>query len=486
MFKVMIVEDEPPIMRMIKTTLENVNSEFSVQKCCINGKEAVSALENEHFDLVITDIKMPIMNGIELSAWIYENRPSVKVVLLSGYRDFEYARKALEYKVFDYLPKPVSEKKIKELTDHLCEEFKKTRTSSENWTDEHYTTIVLACAGSYLLYGADVTLPGEQFWTDEIIEEFADKYLLTSENYIYFNSNSQSERYLVLDGSVLPRSEELVRNLYELLNRGDLPITVVYKTGVKYKDMSATLPLLREQLIKRLVLGKSQLILCDSKAECFEHIGAAYSKEDVDVVTNAIKSGKSDIARERLTKILEVMRENDCSQEEILTLLTVITDNYTLNYHGDFRRKNSSVKRELATAVAGFTSYEALANDIISILMTLYSGVIVSDRYEQLADDIENYIKENYNKNITSEVLASEFGFVPSYISRIFKRCKGCSPSEYIISYRISLAKKIIMESPDIRIKEVAYMVGFKESYYFSKTFKRETGVWPTEFAQRK
>ena len=80
MFKVLIAEDEPPIMRMIKSTLESVDSDFKVTECCINGKNAVEKLKNEDFDIVITDIKMPIMNGLEATRIIREEgRPgSVK------------------------------------------------------------------------------------------------------------------------------------------------------------------------------------------------------------------------------------------------------------------------------------------------------------------------------------------------------------------------------------------------------------------------
>ncbi|MBQ7500516.1 MAG: helix-turn-helix transcriptional regulator, partial [Clostridia bacterium] len=77
-----------------------------------------------------------------------------------------------------------------------------------------------------------------------------------------------------------------------------------------------------------------------------------------------------------------------------------------------------------------------------------------------------------------------EFGFVPSYISRIFKRNKGVSPNEFLSRYRIGLARKMLDEDPDMKIKELALNVGFKEPYYFSKTFKRETGLWPTEYVR--
>jgi YesN/AraC family two-component response regulator len=483
MFKVMLVEDEPPIMRMIKSVIENSSPDFVVTKCCINGKAAVEALTEEDFDVVITDIKMPIMSGVELAGWIYHNKPETTVVIVSGYQDFEYARKALEYKVFDYLLKPISKEKVKELTDRIKKEF--GGKAHFEHSDDRNTVIILACAGAYLLYGSEVLLPGERFWTDEVIENFMNENLEKSEGYIFFNTNMQSERFVVLESECVARQEELVNRLYNKLIGRELPITIVYKKGVKFKDAGKTFSVLRDQLIKRLILDKSQIICCDEVSETYENIGEPYSKHDIEIITAAIKNGNAEEVSKKIKEVFSTMREADCTQEEINNFLNIILDTYTLNYPKKIQRKNTSVKHEFVNAIAGFVSYEDFTEDIVSILMTLKSDTNQTDRYAQLADNIEEYLIKNYNKNITNDTLAKEFGFVPSYISRLFKRQKGVSPNEYLIQYRIELAKKLILENSDMRIKEIAEMVGFKESYYFSKTFKRKTGVWPTEFGKQ-
>ena len=189
--------------------------------------------------------------------------------------------------------------------------------------------------------------------------------------------------------------------------------------------------------------------------------------------------------KNKLIAVMNNMMSSDCTQEEINGFLNIILDTYTLNYPNHMKRKNTSVKKEFVNALASFVSYDAFIADIISILATLRNDKRDPDRYEQLANEVEEYLINNYNKNITSDVLSKEFGFVPSYISRLFKRQKGVSPNEYVTKYRIEKAKKLIEENNDLRIKDIADAVGFKESYYFSKTFKRETGMWPTEYSAR-
>ena len=483
MFKVMVVEDEPPIMRTVKNTFESVDSDFVVTRCEPNGKSAIEALMQEDFDIVITDIKMPMVTGTELAGWIYENKPETMVIILSGYSDFEYAHKALEYKVFDYLLKPVSRDKVREVTERIRKELCK-KTDNKAPDNEQSTVVILACAGAYLLYGSEVMLPGERFWSDERIEGFMNDNLAADESYIFFNTNIQSERFVVVQSVSEQRQEEIVGKLFESFETGELPVTVMYKKGVRFGDAGQTFPILREQLIKSLVLGKSQIICCDEVSESYENIEQPYSRQNIDEIVSLIRHKKTDEVREKLTDMLNLMRENKCTQEEINGLLNIILDTYMLTYPKHMERKNTSVKREFANALAGFVSYEALIEDIVSILMTFRSDTKNPDRYAELADSVEEYLVKNYNKNITNNILAKEFGFVPSYISRIFKRQKGSSPNEYLTHYRIELAKKLILENPEMRVKDIADMIGFKEAYYFSKTFKRETGMWPTEFGK--
>lgn len=483
MFKVMIVEDEPPIARTVKAVLEKTDADFKVGKSCTGGKAAVKALEKEDFDIVITDIKMAAMTGLELAGWISKNKPDTLVIILSGYSDFEYARKALEYKVFDYLLKPVSKEKIYELTKRIKAELGSKKAEEEKEGGEQNTAIVLACAGSYLLYGSEVMMPGENFWTDEKIEEFMDRNLKDGEEYISFNNNLPSERFFVIESETLSRQEEIIKKLYDCMKIYSLPVTIVYKTDVQMRNTGGSLPLLREQLIKRLIPGKPQLICLNDLADAYTNIEQPYSKRDIEEIIISIKSGDNANVRAKLKRLFEIMENADCTQEEYNGLFNIILDTYMLNYPENRQRKNTSVKHEFINALAGFVSFSGLVDDITSILMSLKCDEKNKDSYVLLADSVEAYLIRNYNKNITSEVLSKEFGFVPSYISRIFKRQKGLSPNEYMTKYRIELAKKLIEKDPGMKIKEVAEAVGFNEAYYFSKTFKRETGMWPTEYS---
>ncbi len=109
MIKVMIVDDEPFIRQGIRILINWEQYGFEICGEASNGYEAITLLENEEYDLIITDIRMPQMDGLELIAYTYKNiSKEIRFILLSGFYDFEYAKKAIKYEVADYILKTCS------------------------------------------------------------------------------------------------------------------------------------------------------------------------------------------------------------------------------------------------------------------------------------------------------------------------------------------------------------------------------------------
>ncbi|QQK07790.1 response regulator [Miniphocaeibacter halophilus] len=132
MLNLLIVEDEE-ILRIGLTSYMNwENLGYIVKGQASNGKEALNVLENEDIDVVITDIRMPLMTGIELSEIIHEKYPLIKIVIVSGYDDFEYARSALRFGVVDYLLKPINLKKLDSTMTKIREQFNKEKKKLKN------------------------------------------------------------------------------------------------------------------------------------------------------------------------------------------------------------------------------------------------------------------------------------------------------------------------------------------------------------------
>lgn len=118
--KALIVEDEPLMREYLWRNLERIHNAWKATACAKDGLEAIEILRHHSFDLVITDIRMPRCDGLELASYINDNYPGTAVVILSGHDEFEYARSALQKGVSDYLLKPLDDKALNALLDRLA------------------------------------------------------------------------------------------------------------------------------------------------------------------------------------------------------------------------------------------------------------------------------------------------------------------------------------------------------------------------------
>lgn len=104
---------------------------------------------------------------------------------------------------------------------------------------------------------------------------------------------------------------------------------------------------------------------------------------------------------------------------------------------------------------------------------------------EQTMEFVENYIRENFRQEITLGNVAEKIGFTPDYLSKLFKKYKQESPVKYISRLRIEEAKKLLIEKPHFEVKKIGEMVGYFDQYYFSRAFKAQVGVYPTEYRKK-
>lgn len=127
MFEALIVDDEILMREYLKENLSNINCEWTAKSVASDGIYAIELLQNNSYDAIITDIRMPGLDGIELSKYLYLNYPKVPVIIISGYNEFEYARAAVKLNVFDYLLKPLRDEELSAALSNIS--FKSVKKS---------------------------------------------------------------------------------------------------------------------------------------------------------------------------------------------------------------------------------------------------------------------------------------------------------------------------------------------------------------------
>jgi len=496
MIKILIVEDEPPIARMLCRCIEQMDSDsFMVAGKAINGQEALDILSRKEFDVVITDIRMPVMDGLELLGEIYSRYPDIISVVLSGYQDFDYARTALRYGVFDYLLKPISQQEVGKLLEKLkpvCQNRVSQKKKQEierilqggtsEQKDIFDCTAILLLAGPFPVVTDDILLPSKIFWEKTDLDDMIHSLLGKQDSYFIFNGKTVAEKYIILEKEVFDL-QRLVQELFNKLTlQNEIRITMVsHETPVSIAEIGDIIRSLRSCLYKEIQICSSRLIWYEDERKYHEE-KRWFNQEICNSIVESICLKEEQKLIEATSQIIS---PGGISQVAFMQMIDIVIADSRLAGE-DYASMLSEVKIGLNDAVSNSVTIQALCRNVASVLLTLGQSDQQKGKRENQAmvKEIEQYLIMNYCKSISSEILSKKFGFVPSYLSKVFRTVKGMSPSEYLTNYRVDKAKQIIREKPDIRIREVAKTIGYEDQYYFSKIFKKHTGVWPKEFQE--
>lgn len=505
MIRVLVVEDEPPILRAVISLIEQTNSAFTVTASATDGVMAVELLEKEPFDVVFTDIRMPMMDGLALLDYIQNCHPAVLSVVLSGYNEFEYARQALKSRAYDYLLKPVSPDTLSKLLAKLETDFnsrlklekKKQLSRSINKSadeaagnaaceDGKQYAVMLLCAGPYLYYDGDFLSPGIVFWEETDFNAIVAAALPAGSCFWTFHGETPADRIVVAELADEAGAQAVIAQIYERTAvAGKLPITAVgYNGPVGFQAVNKAYKTLRTRLLNAIRIGRSTMTWAEGGEEKQQSRQELFPSAAQKLIT-ALHSGEGRAIDENLHDALQLLEDHDCSQQDVSYFFESVLDAY-----GKERAQGQNAPqewhRDLMEAISASVSAEMLHGNLLSALMAISGGArhekASESRRPPIIERVQAYLAANYRESITNLTLSQEFGFVPSYISRLFREHTGLSTSDYLVKIRMDKAKELMVKNPYIMVKEVADLVGFKNQYHFSKTFKKQTGVWPTDY----
>ncbi len=503
MIRVCIAEDEPPTLRRIKRMIEQADPEFTVAITAADGEEALAAMEASPCDVLFTDIRMPVIDGLQLMDTVRARYPDCQIVIISGYQDFSYVAHAVRASAADYLLKPVSQEDMDALVARLKETH--TRRKKERMTKklsatinrteagvleesaaEHAGTgfcVCLFCAGPVPLGDAENPLL-DSADLDRLSPEDALHGILPAYGGFTwsFVGNTQVERILIFERTDGPIGDVASRLHTRLQGETDVPIScacAVY--SVALPEIGRTIARLRRLLLSSSVIGRG--------------IYAEMTPDDVDgkpprlyndhptarALAELLQSGRFAADGAFFGGLSAQMARESWTGERIHAL-----------FAGAFAyleaEKGATAELMQARSLVADVLSSALSFDDFTAglagLTSLFSVAEETDEALQhtVAARVEQYLAEHYAEHINNQTLGMEFGYVPSYISLLFRRAYGTSPAEYLIKLRLDTAKRMMRERPKMLIRDIAEQVGFKSPHHFSRIFKKYEGVWPTEF----
>ena len=503
MIKILIVDDEGIERRGIKFLLKNIHIDEEVDICeASNGMDALECLKSGNIDILFTDIKMPFMDGMDLIKEVKNISLKCKIVIFSGYEEFEYAKFATKMGVINYILKPVDPEEFKSTIIKIINEIKAEKLVEEknnkniSFLKEHLLYL--------LVYGASVKELGDKaeglldlsFIDDYkriVLIEFAQDFFGVNEydikeiirnkvniDFQYLNLNSRESLLFLMESYDNNEIKEIAMEIQHIIKEECMIncfIGISSKLD-KPEDISSSYERI-ELLIEKRFYNSDEYIFSD---EDFSH-SHVISKDDTDRVLKEIKQDINikDInsLKNNIKSLFDIYeKENDFSNMYVKfifsNLLKDLYDNISEADEENFKYYIDKLYRS-----EDFSKIVKIINTYVEMFEKSISNnpMLVHKEIET----IKKYIYENYNKDIGVEVLAAQVCFAPSYLSYIFKKETGQNLSKFIKSYRMIKAKEML-ENTYEKIVNISYAVGYKNVSYFCQSFREYFGVSPQKF----
>lgn len=515
MYKALIVDDERIIRQGIRMVVPWERLGIGEVFMASSGQEALGIFKEERPDIMITDIRMTEVTGLELISQIRELNEDLKIIVLTGYDSFEYARECLRMRVDEFLLKPVDEEYLIQTIQKLVTILDETK---EKEVVEKRMSRIKGTAEQSRLEGV---------MNDFIMNrEVPEKNLYMLEELYDCDSKTPMQIMLVIpainwngniddDNASFTRitMKTLVISVVDAQNRGvtfetgnGILVTAVFspETSDELEAMAEDISSLLQQecdVKVKIVLG--------GKVEGFSQLHISYNeamllleqKKDgyQTVLERKVTKSRLEMFREIYAELKNVMSSNVGNTEKVMRAFDsfcMATDSYNIS--------DSYLKKccfEIASSV-NFSYLVDSGDDRSKAVNALMTSLVNANRQEaceitrkfletlldsqrddsnEIISKTKRYIQENLSRDISVTSIAETFYLTPNYFSRLFKRVTGEGCNEYIVRKRIEQAQ-LLLETTNFKSGQIASMVGYRDNNYFSLAFKKYVGVSPTQY----
>ena len=530
LYRILLADDEEEIRTGIKCKIDWAGNGFELVGTAENGQEALEMAENLHPDVVMTDIKMPFMDGLTLGKRLLELMPATKLVLFSGFDDFEYAQTAIQINAAEYILKPINSVELTAVLQKLkakldgefaekrdIERLRKHYKNSLPLLREQFFTQILDGRISHeriqqqaALY--DIDLSGN-FWTVALVHydnverestpihesELIPLCLKQLIDESLHNCNFKSliyNDYVAVIASFKEHSQILTfidsMNQVCKLARRFLVLTLTVGIGVpcsSLNDLHISTAGAQTALDYRVLMGRGKAIYIGDVEPNPTGLLQLDDQSERNLIS-AIKLNTPDEIRRAADRFIGQFKTARFSlghyqlylMEMMAELLRVIrayqinpSEVFGTDFDGNFHLTRFESPEEL---------YEWFSETCLKISMLIRRERTNSTR--AMADKAKQFIVENYhNPDISVEMLCDHLHVSPAYFSTLFKKETGLSFVTYLTDVRMEEAIKLLSTTED-KTYEIAQKIGYLEPNYFSYVFKKKFGLSPTKYRSSK
>lgn len=504
MRKIMLIEDEELILQGLKNIVDWEAMDMQIVHMAHNGREALEQFAREPVDIIVTDINMPVMDGIAFLTQLRQSEERAKCIILTGYDEFEYARCAIRLGVVDYILKPIDEEKLVAVllqSDRELEEYDKKREGNIDdkigWLQflrgmlpkeeaDEYIELLPKLDPADMVYAAVMKLDIESLkrakMTDILVELHAAGKQVRA---IYLSADSL---LLLLYGTDLDgvQAQEILAGLQDEIESkyGILSFIGIGRPFTDYRGIQNAWQeaqrLQKYQVIEGYGSCVSAQQIHGRKAEDIEFDSAALRKMILQKDQDSAQNYLEDLFINHVKKEAAVDDlYHVCLKAAIL--LQEIKEEYQLLNKENMQNLTEMIDR-IFKAEDLFSIRAVLMGEIVEIIYYLHED---NSQYTPVVKQIMSEVQQNYKEDMNLKTLSYKYHMNASYLGQIFQKEVGCSFAQYLSNIKNSIAKDMILNT-NMRINDIAREVGYPDTSYFYRKFKQCYGVSPASLREMK
>lgn len=508
MYRVLIVDDEEAHRRGMLQLLGRMRPEYFLLEAR-DGKVAELILETVHIDIILTDIRMPNKTGLEFLADLYKTNHQAKVIIVSGYGQFEYAKRAMELGAAGFLLKPIDPDELEEALGRVEEQIKNEQIRKQHQSG-YIDYLLVKMVNGTLQTREEAQLEG-------ILPKNKSGFIFVLR---YSKKMDREYSFLELKQRIKKQLDSIGHALmFEVFDSVISYSGMVFLEYTDYEENEA----LQQQIcddIYQLVKDTMDLGMSTITENLYENIAAAYKEAKTALNQVFYFPGKGQIYKHKVSEekqdVLKLISEKENEWENLLhysshaeiqmALTTLFQEILKSNLPNTNRLKEIFVV--FGIRQANWMQKKGMHTEYQKAVTSYTKGIMEAEYIDDMQQETENlflllndilnqkveqegavelalrYMEEHMKDDITLPQLAEMFFFTPSYFSIYFKNKTGQTFSQKLKLMRIEKACELLRDT-NRKVNEISKMTGYRDATYFGKVFKKHIGCSPEEYRKR-
>lgn len=517
MYRILVVDDEQMIADGLKFLIEKGTQDCEVVGVVYDGADGIASALELRPDIILTDIRMYEIDGIEMIRRIKAEGVPARFIILSGYADFSYAKQAIALGVEEYITKPIEEEELYGSLRKVClsihqQKTKDGRLSSLEKTISVYDQGMKQYRLQEILQGRTEPKESDSRFSflnhvfycsavyespveeqqEKLFEELCRKHL-GKEDHMVTSGLERGRMVICLGASEMAGIQRVINSLGKLRmdfqnQTGEM---VSLGIGTPHRSVSGIKKSYEEALCAlnyKVVRGPGSLVYYGEIRDILKtpsHI----AQEDVKELERCMNEMDSEGLSKVVESIFRKLGKMEALSPEVLqaTAINLVLSGISKMPFMQLQLNEYLGKNILSLDnIAKFQTMEQLKNWIINVLQGMNELMLKQSMPEKrdVIEESKEYIARHFEQDITLNEISERFFINPYYFSQLFKKRTGVTYQKYLTGIRISRAKKLLEET-DLKLFEISEMVGYSDVNHFRRVFEKYEGIKPNEYRKQ-